>query len=183
MSNRLTFFVSAFFIMQVLSFIIEGESAIATTELAANIDNEVLLVAVISTTGFIATNDFFTLDNEDICYSTTTATTFVVSERGCRGSDSAPHVAGQRVYNDATGLINSLIGFDVLQVLADDGFFKGGIKAFTALPGIAKSVGKMVIWDYSYLEGSMVWLKYALFGISAAMVLDFINLVLRRGGS
>lgn len=173
-----------FILMQMLSLIIEGQSALATARLLTAIDEDdstLSTLVVDSTTGFL-TADFVTLGSEDFCYSNVTATTFTVTERGCNETKLAGHSIGTRVYNPSTGMINQMIGFNIIQVLADDGFFKAGFRAFTALPQLAKSIGNMVIWNYSFLEGGLVWFKYALYALSAAMILDFINLVLRRGG-
>ncbi len=186
MSNRLTFFVMIFVIFQIMSFFIEGTAPLVTTFLTTAIaedDASLTTVDVGSTAEFLSA-DFVTIGSEDICYSSITAMTFVISERGCRGTGLESHAIGTRVYNESTGMINQMIGFNILQVVADDGLLKGGYKALTALPQLAKSLIKMVIWDYSFMEaGAGLWLKYMLYCISAAIVLDFVLIILRRGGS
>ncbi len=180
MGNRITFFLFIYMVAQTFSLFMDGETSIVTTTLAAATTEVSPVLTVDNTNAFIDV-DFVTIGNEDICYTGKTSTTFTGLTRGCHDTDPISHTAGTRVYNETTGIINQVIGFDLLQVLADDGFLRAGYRAFTSLPELARGIGQMVIWDYSYLEGQMVWLKYLLFALSAAMVLDFVNLILRRG--
>lgn len=187
MTNRFVFFVFIFVVMQALSWVVDGRSAYATTTLTAAVTRtQTTSITVASTSGFRSA-DVITIGNEDICYTGITATTFTGLTRGCRGTEAAAHPttaangAPTRVYNESTGIVNQIIGFNLLQVLADDGLLRAAWASITALPHLAKSIGKMIIWDYSFLEGPMVWLRYILLALSAGMVLDFIQLVLRRG--
>ncbi len=188
MGNRLTFFIFIYMVAQTFSLFMEGEVSIVTTTLSVSTSETATTLTVVNTNAFESVG-FVTIGNEDICYTGKTSTTFTGLTRGCHNTEATGHGTVNsngvttRVYNETTGLMNQVIGFDLLQVLADDGFLRAGYRAFTSLPELAKGIGKIVIWDYGYLEGQMVWLRYLLFALSAAMVIDFVNLILRRGGS
>ncbi len=181
MTNYIVFFLIAFISMQIMSMFIEGEVGLATTLLLAPISATSPFLPVQGTDGFMEA-DFVTIDAEDICYTTRGATSFSGLTRGCRNTDAEAHSGGKRVYNDTTGMINRAVGFNVLETLSNDGFFSGAIKLIGSIPTLARSVGQMVIWDYSFLEGSLVWFKYiVLFPISAGLIIALFQLVFRRG--
>ena len=180
MSNWVVFMVFTFITMQILSLILEGEVGIVTAQLQSGVGNTTTTLVVNSTDGFID-SDFVILGNEEICYEGKTATTFTGLTRGCRGTDVEDHRAGVRVYNDSTGLMNRMIGFNILQTLANDGFIAGTLKVITNVPTIARSFAQMAIWDYSMYEGQMVYFKYiVLYPISAGLIFMLFRLVLRR---
>ena len=181
MSNWIVFFLLCFISMQILSLFIEGEVGLATTQLTAPLSASTTIVSVQGTEGFLG-SDFITIDSEDICYATRGATSFSDLTRGCRNTDAEAHSAGKRVYNDTTGMINRMVGFNILETLSNDGFFTGSIKLIGSLPTLARSIGQMAIWDYSFLEGSLVWFKYTiLFPLSAGLIISLYQLVFRRG--
>lgn len=181
MSNWIVFFVICFISMQIMSLFIEGEVGLATTQLTVGLARNGTVINVQGTDGFFS-DDFVTIDAEDICYTTRGPTSFSGLTRGCRDTDAEAHSVGKRVYNDTTGMINRMVGFNILETLANDGFITGSIKLITSVGTIAKSIMAMVIWDYSFLEGSLVWFKYmVLFPISAGLVITLFQLVFRRG--
>lgn len=181
MSNWVVFFVICFISMQIMSLFMEGEVGLATSFLTSPISDTATTITVESTDGFMDA-DHIVINLEEICYTSKTSTTFDGLTRGCRDTDPANHAAGERVYNDTTGLINRMVGFNVLQSLADDGFVAGSLKFFTSIDDIAKAFWQMAIWDYSFLEGSLVWVKYIIFfPISAGLIFSLIQLVFRRG--
>ena len=79
-------------------------------------------------------------------------------------------------------MINRVVGFNIIETLANDGFISGSIKLIASIGTVAKSIAQMVIWDYSFLEGSLVWFKYiVLYPISAGLIIVLFQLVFRRG--
>ena len=87
-----------------------------------------------------------------------------------------------RVYNETTGFINQLVGFNIIQTFADDGFFKGVVKFITGFDNLLISIANMLAWNYSFLEGNAAYFKYILlYPITAAMLLYLILQVFRRG--
>jgi len=184
MGNTVAFFVFCTIIFSALSLFMEGENPIATTTLTAALAKADTTALVVNTSGFI-NNDFFVVDNEEICYTGTTVTTFTGLERGCRNTKAADHPQKNglfpRVYNDNTGFINRMVGFNVLQTLTDDGFIAGTIELVTSVPDIARGFARMAIWDFAFFEGSLVWIKYLLlFAISSKLVFDLFQMLMRR---
>lgn len=171
---------------QMLSFFMEGQTGLATTELTAAIDNDDTTIPVAFTTGFLS-NDFIIIGNEHICYTGLTSTSFTGATRGCQKTDADSHPARDVngptiVFNPTTGLVNRFAAFRVVQSFADDGFAKGFITFFSALPSIAKDIASMLVWDYSYLTGMAVYVKYfLLYPITAGMALSLTQMVFRRG--
>ncbi len=113
MSNWVVFFVFCFVSMQILSLFIEGQVGLATTQLTASLSETGTTINVQGTDGFID-NDFVVIGDEEICYTTRGGTSFTGLTRGCRETDIAAHSAGIRVYNDSTGLVNRMVGFNIL---------------------------------------------------------------------
>lgn len=160
---------------------IEGEVGLATTSLTVPLSNSATVINVSGTDGFLDA-DFVTIDSEDICYTTRGDTSFSGLTRGCRNTDAEAHSVGKRVYNDTTGMINRVVGFNIIETLANDGFISGSIKLIASIGTVARSIAQMVIWDYSFLEGSLVWFKYiVLYPISAGLIIVLFQLVFRRG--
>ena len=127
MSNWVVFFVLCFITMQIMSMFIEGEVGLATTSLTAPLSATSTIISVSGTQGFLD-SDFVTIDAEDICYTTRGDSSFSGLTRGCRNTDAEAHSAGKRVYNDTTGMINRVVGFNIIETLANDGFISGSIK-------------------------------------------------------
>jgi len=182
MNNIFMFSIFCYIALTILSFTLEGETGLATTVVVTAIDDDDTSLTVQSTTGFLS-SDFINIDNELICYSGTTSTTFTGLTRGCNDSSASAHSSGTRVYNEATGFINKVVGFNILQTFADDGFVKGFFKTVVSIPGaLAYMFTKVVMWDYSFLEGNGVYIKYLIcYPLAAGMVMSFIQLVFRRG--
>ena len=84
----------------------------------------------------------------------------------------------------ARGIINVLVGFDVTSSFSDGGTFgafKGFVNGISHGPQFLGAVGKMVAWDYNFLEGPYVYVKYILFyPLSAGMVLGFVRMAFNR---
>lgn len=182
-------FISCFIVFlagQMLSFFIEGQIGLATTQLTAAVSNSTTTIPVNSTDGF-RSRDFIIIGNEHICYSGMTATSFTGATRGCQKTDADSHPATDVngptiVYNPTTGLVNRFAAFRVVQTFADDGLVKGFITFFSSLGSIAKDIATMLSWDYSYLDGMAVYVKYFfLYPITAGMALALTQLVFRRG--
>ena len=86
--------------------------------------------------------------------------------------------------NEAPGVINTLVGFDITSAFSDGGIIglaKGIYTSAKNLPAFLSAVARMVMWDYSFLDGGFVYIKYLiLYPLSAGMVLSFVRLALGR---
>ncbi len=185
--NLFMFFVTTFTVLTIMSATLDGHTGLATTTLVAAIEKSDTTVTVNSTSGF-GDSGVVIIDNETICYSGKTATTFTGLTRGCRDSSADEHGltdggVNRRVYSQAPGVINSLVGFDIAAAFSDGGVLgtvKGIYNSAKNLPNFMQAVAKMIMWDYSYLDGPYVYFKFLLYGLSAGMVMSFIRLALGR---
>ena len=174
---------------QIFSFLMEGESGIATTQLTAAISKTERYVPIASGEGFLSADTRVFIQDEEIEYfsiQTTAISTCTVppcmdtqtTGRGFNDTDAKGHAAGAKVYNVTSGLINQAVGFRVgnTETLI-------GKLTFPFLAGwaLVKFMGSAVMWDYQFLDGNGVYFKYFMYAFSFAMVLRAI-LVLRSGG-
>jgi len=184
--NLFIFFVFIFSTAGVLSAIIEGTTSLATTDLTADLTESATSMSVSRTQGF-PTNGVLVVSAELICYTAVTATTFTDLTRGetCRRSSKAStHQSGDRVYSEAPGVINTLIGFNIASAFSEGGIigaFKGTIETVRNIPGFINAAANMITWDYSYLVGPYVYIKYfLLWPLSAMFVLGMVKMALGR---
>lgn len=182
MINLFIFFLFAFLNATVLSFILEGTTGLATATLMADVDADDTTFTVDATDGWLSA-DHFNIDSEIVCYSGKTATSFTGLTRACKDTEADSHRAGTRIYNEGTNVANQAIGFNIVQTLSDEGFFKGGIRVVVHLPQmLARIVVKLIIWDFSFLTGPGVYVKYlVLYPLSGGLIMALVLLVFRRG--
>ncbi len=182
-TNLFLFFVFTFTAITILGAIIDGHTGFATTTLTSSVAVDDLTISVHRTQGF-PSSGVLILDAETICYSGVSSTTFTGLTRGCRNTAAAEHSTVVRVYSQGPGLVNTLVGFDISSAFSDGGFVglaKGVYTSLKNLPSFANAIAKMVMWDYSFLEGPYVYFKLILMlPLSAGMVLSFIRMALGR---
>lgn len=151
-----------------IGFASEGEFALATTILTQNIDKDSTSVPVVTVSGFLD-NHFIIIDDEVIQYSskTTTCPAPFTSEPACftdliRGdlqTEIRDHSSGERVYNQTTGIINQIVGFNIAERMTTSGLFTTAIQ----LPlSFSVALIKALIWDFSFLEGPFAIFKYVI---------------------
>lgn len=150
-------FVFAFVMMTVISFNLEGEGGIAATHLTANTTDDATSITVLSTQGFLDADALF-IGGEVVCYTSITATTFDGLTRGCRDTSAEDHNVNDRVYNEASGALNSVVGFNIAETMAT----AGALRVIASVPGMLfHAVPKLVTWDYAYLDGDLFGLPLA----------------------
>jgi hypothetical protein len=181
MSNWIVFFVGCTIALFILAMFMDGNPGIVTAQLQTALSETGTTVNVTDTTGFLD-SDFIVIDNEEICYTTRTGTTFTGLTRGCRDTSAEAHAAGKRVYNDGTGFMNRMVGFNIIQSLADDGLIAGTIKVVSSIPTIAKGFAQMAIWDFPFFNNSgAIYFKYiVLLAVSSGLIFGLFQLVFRR---
>lgn len=182
MTNLMMFFLFAVLNAMVLSFTLEGVTGLATATLQANVDADDATFTVDATAGWLGA-DHFNIDSEIVCYSGKTDTSFTGLTRGCKDTEADSHIAGTRIYNEGTNIANQAIGFNIVQTLSDEGFFKGGITVLVHLPQmLARIIIKLIMWDYSFLTGPGVYVKYLiLYPLSGGLIISLVQLIFRRG--
>ena len=176
--NKLTaFLLFIFTVGTILSFASEGVFALVTTVLTADIDGSDTTIPVGTVTGYID-NHFIIIQNEIIGYTGRTTTCpepftaspacFTGATRGDQTTTPASYVTNQRVYNQTTGLINQMVGFNIAEQVTTVGIFR---TAFSLPQALVSAISKTLLWDFSYLEGDFVIFKYIiLYPISMGVV-------------
>jgi hypothetical protein len=184
--NLFIFFVFIFGTVTVISSIVDGHSGLGTTSLTVAVEETSTTINVKTTDPFPITGVVMIAD-ETMCYANKTPTSFTGVTRGedCRDHSTAQAFPiGQQVMGEAPGLINTLVGFDITSAFADGGFIglaKGIYTSAKNLPSFLSAIARMIMWDYSFLTGSFVYIKYlVLYPLSAGMVLSFVRLALGR---
>ena len=184
--NLFMFFVFIFGAVSVISAIVDGHTGLETTSLTAAVTESDTTISV-KTTGPFVNEGVIMIGDETICYTDKTNTTFTGVTRGedCRSSSRAQAFPiGQQVMSQAPGVINTLVGFDITSAFADGGFIglaKGIYTSAKNLPSFLNAVARMIVWDYSFLDGPFVYIKFlVLYPLSAGMVLSFVRLALGR---
>jgi hypothetical protein len=178
MNKLLAFFTFVFVCGNILSFSLEGAQGLAATTLSTAIDDDDTAIPVVSASGFLSSDRIF-VDNEIVVYTAheTPCVTaphagepscFTGAVRGSRSTESASHNSGVKVFSRTTGVVNQLVGFNIAETSSTSGILRTIIIAPLAL---AKAVAKVTTWDYSFLEGDFVWIKYiVLYPLSAGFI-------------
>ena len=177
------FFIFAFLGGAALNGIMEG-SAIPTTTLTAALAISDSTASVRSTQAFKTSNGIIYIDAEAIQYTGLTGTTFTGLSRAQRDSTAGEHRVNARVYSDAPGVVNVLVGFNIAEAFSDDSLFgvaKGIFKTARQSPQFLQAIIRMIAWDYGFLSGPYVWVKnLLLYPLTGTIVLGFIRMALGR---
>ncbi len=184
--NLFIFFVFIFGTVSVISAIVDGHTGLETSSLTAAVSESDTTIYVKTTDPFVSSGVIM-IGDETICYTDKTTTTFTGVTRGedCRANSRAQAFPiDQQVMSEAPGVINALVGFDITSAFADGGFIglaKGIYTSAKNLPNFLSAVARMIMWDYSFLDGPFVYIKFlVLYPLSAGMVLSFVRLALGR---
>lgn len=91
-----------------------------------------------------------------------------------RRSDPVEHAAGTYIYNENAAALNEFVGFRIAQ---RDTPFGALTFPFHAAGAIASFVGKVLLWDWQFLEGNAVYLKWFLcWPLSAMLIFAIVKL-------
>ena len=203
-------FVMAMFITgQVFGLMLEGDDPLLSTTTSIDIPREARAIPVVSTTGWPSSGKFF-LEAEEIDYIGITSpglladlvcqTAYLAGGRplsgdftdvlapcfqlasdgqgrGLNRSDEVGHASGALVMSPTLGLIGTANTFDLPQVnnVVDVARF-----TISLVSGIVRTIPKMIMWDYSFLEGNAFWIKlFMLYPLSFLTVMSLVQLVRR----
>jgi|25_taG_2_1085351.scaffolds.fasta_scaffold02789_3 hypothetical protein len=189
--NLYGFLIFVFISLSILSAVIENNVGIASTTLTAQMSRTDTTMSVHRTQGFKPTGSL-RIDQEVVCYTGVTATTFTGLTRACKGSSTPKdghslldkNGANRQVFTRQGGIIDDLTKFNENIAFSEGGFtgfFKGLFGSVAAVVGLVPALARMAIWDYSYLEGPYVYVKYILFyPLSGMLMLGMVKLALGR---
>ena len=190
-NNWFMFLIFVYMGAAMLNAVVEGTSALVSTELTATVNTTNTTVSVRSTEGF-RSSGVVIIEGDALCYTGRTATTFTGVTQGtaCRRNNEAnTHLYATntppQVQSEAPGIINTLVGFDVMSVYASGSGWDMFVCTFMNLghlPDFIGAIARMLLWDYPGLfSGPYEYIRYLfLFVFSAGMVMGFVRLA--RGG-
>ena len=148
----------------IISEIAEGNQPFPSTTLTSSITEASTTLLVTSTATFPSSGRIYTLEEEIICYSSSTPTSFIVAinGRGCsdigstRRTEAKPHGSGSPLFNSSSAVVAYGLNYSVVRDAQDVGnnlSVFGGIKF--GLNFLIKGLPKFISFDYSYLEGDL----------------------------
>ncbi len=166
------------------SFMLDSSSGITATTLTASVTAADRYLPIANASGFLASDVRVFLEDEEVSYDSiiSTATADCSSPpcldtgtagRGTNDTDAAGHDSGTKVLSETAGLVNKAVSLRVGNLDTTVGKLTF---PFLAVGAIAKFVGKAVMWDYSFLEGNAVYVKYVLlYPLSFLMVMGLLR--------
>ena len=173
----LVFFMFLFAVCTFLSNVLDKKESYLVTELTEAISTTDLVIPVVDgTTEQWPDSAHFWIGDEYTKYASKTAATFVVDE-GDRGltygsiiTIPATHASGSLVKAPEADLLNVMMGYSTIVITTNIGDLAGMIIEDPAF--FLKAIWKMVIWDYSFLEGEIGVVKFLfLYPVSAGFIL------------
>lgn len=178
MANWVVFYIACTVSFFVMSMFMDGNPGLATAQLQTALSPTSTTVTVDATGGFLD-EDFIIIDEEEICYTALTPTTFTGLTRGCNGTQAESHpikANGTRVYNQGTGFVNRLVGFRLVKYISTGDILKAPWQAFSVVGEFARSIVQMLIWDFPFFNApGIIYFKYILlFAISGGLVVNMI---------
>ena len=190
-TNLFMFFVFATLCAAILDGVMGGTTGMSTTNLTANLSATGTIANVQNAEFFEDAPAVATIGDELMCYQGKTDTTLTGLIRGARCADNArvtsdvtEHLSGRRVYSEAPGMLNDIIGFDIASNFSEGGPFgavKGAVSTIQLAPEFIAVLARMIMWDFSFLTGPYVYVRYLVLGaLSGGVVLGGIKLVLGR---
>jgi len=177
MNKLIAFFVFVFICGSLIGFTSEGQIALATTVLSADVDDESTVIPVSDTTDFLSAH-FVIIGSELIQYTAKTDTCpapyaaqpecFTGAIRGAGNTSAQGHNSGLRVYNQVTGVVNQIVGFNLTEQMSTSGTFSLALQLPVAF---ANAFIKALVWDFSFLQGPYAFFKYiVLYPISGGFI-------------
>jgi len=135
-----------------------GGGGLVATRLDGALNSTDTTVDVDSTDYFVETGVLI-IGNEKLSYAATTATSFTGCTRGFEDTTAASHVDNTIVYSEDIGIMNYALNYDIASVVSTSGVLSVvviPIKFFTV------TIPKIAMWDYGFLSGQMIYLRYIL---------------------
>ena len=190
-TNLFMFFVFATLCAAILDSVMGGTTGMSTTNLTANLSATGTIANVQNAEFFEPAPAVVTIGDELMCYQGKTNSTLTGLIRGTRcgsdaklASDVTEHLSGRRVYSEAPGMFNEIIGFDIASNFSEGGFsgaIRGAVSTIRLAPEFIAVLARMIMWDFSFLDGPYVYVRYLVLGaLSGGLVLGGIKLVLGR---
>lgn len=178
MIKAFAFYAFLFVGFTMLSLITEGGGGLLGTNLTASLNSTATSMTVTSTAGYL-TSDKLVVEREEIFYTGKTPTTFTGLVRGYNNTEAKAHANGLSVYTKPASVVNNLAGFNIGETAGT----VGTLQLLTFAPGALKSAfSQLVLGDYSFMRGSMIYLRYFYSAFSIGLGIFFIITMLSAFG-
>ena len=189
MSNRFMFVLGIYVFAQIFSLMLEGRTGIAGTVLASAMTEASTTAIVEPTRDFLDAN-ILIIQDETLAYTGVTKNadgeivSFTGLARGINQTSAATHGVGQTVFDEAPGLLNRMVAMQEHDVECTGNAVSCWVSGKFRVVGTGLSwvtaVPQMVKFDYKYLDGNLIYLKYMLWILGAGLVLDFGRMIWGR---
>lgn len=184
MVRMVTLLLVWFIGFNVLGLLSEGEQGLVSSVLTSDVTATDTIITVTSTEGFLESNDYILIEEEFICYASTSATQFTGLTRACKNTEATSHLANTTVFNETTGVINSLTGFNISQT---DSVWDVITLPFQLGLSIVFGFVKITTFDYPFFAGvlwgfPLVYLKMFFWAVAGGFVTFVIFSFINRGG-
>lgn len=175
--------LTGFAVLQLLfSFIdaiIVGNVDVTSTQLTSAITENSTTLNVQSTAGFAVAN-YVVIGDEEIAYNGKTTTTFPNNRRGYNGTTAVAHAKNSKVYAPQSAVINSGMGFMIVDTGASVGTVSSAVLGVNFLK---KFLPSLITWDFYFLkEGFWQYLRLFLQVLSIAVVVVVVVQILSALG-
>ena len=159
--------VFVFFTM--LSGVMEDGGGMVTTQLNGAISSTDNILVVDTTAGFLAANVVI-IGDEEITYTGVTPVSFTGCIRGTNNTDAVTHTDNTYVYSPESGVLNRSLGFNVIAIGEDAGALSVVNLTWNFL---VKALPNIVMWDYSFLTGQLIIIRYLLMAVGVGIIVYF----------
>jgi hypothetical protein len=187
MNKLWVFFVFVFTVGTFLCAILDGSGGLAVSKLkvamtAADVDLTVdnaqdFLDASVTFPAYIVVGTEIikytgrTITGAHVADQLTGLTRGVSDPQTGRVSIAATHAIGVKVVTIEVDALDTFMGYDITSSTATF----GAIQAIQFVGNLFKTLPKMIAWDYSFLTGQLIYLKFfILYPLSAGLVISLI---------
>lgn len=187
MWTKVTAFILGYVLLTYIAFAITGEQAFAATSLTSGISSGTTTIPVASTANFIDSGFIF-IGNEEIRYTSKTATSFNGITRGQNKTDPESYVVNTEVFSKTTSTLNTLAGYNVLVRISDLEGIAVVTAPFVGLDWFFRAFRDIVLFNYPFFIGDL-WgtgipqaFQFVLIASSVGFIM-FLVMVIFRGGA
>lgn len=167
MNKMIAFFTVMFVGSTLISSWMMGGGGVAVTQTNGVVAEGAVEITVDSTVGFLDSGVAF-IGEEKIAHTGKTATKLTGVTRGYEGTEDTAHADNVQVYSEDAGVINYALGYNIATVGATSGALSVVVMPWKFL---TITVPRIVMWNYSFLQGDMGIIGYFLFAISIGFVI------------
>ena len=163
-----------YFSMALCVGILAGGGGYAATSLTEAIDEDDVIIRVVSTEGFLDTDYIEFSDGEYILYTDTTAppftlyTAFTGCTRGVEGTTATIHAAGTMIYTTSASTVNSAMGFNIAATVDSMGTW-----SIITVPWnfATKTIPRLLVMPYQLFKDDLIIIAVVLVIIQMAIVI------------